>query len=379
MTGTAAGSREAAGGTPFFTLVVPCCDVSAFVRECFDSVLAQKFTDWEIVAGVEESKDDTLEIVRGYAAKDPRIRFFTAGRSGSCSASRNTGTSLARGEYIIFLDGDDVIAPDSLARIADGIKKHPGADLYPCAINVADENLRFTGELRDNYPPDAPEAMTGSQATLLAATLSDYPCPMLQMTVFSRRFLVENKLECIYGLRNQDSEFSPRALYLARRVTPLHEPFYIYRIRKGSVQTVSKEPGRFLKDFAVIMRSLFAFHAKVSREEDFDRRVTACWAREWLSMLFGFWFFPTSVKNIPRKKRVEMLQRVFENGYADFNALLRVSSRVKRTAGWFVRLAAKHPRLAFATDFFFRRLYYPLVALRDKRSAHSGIARGGIK
>ena len=45
---------------------------------------------------------------------------------------------------------------------------------------------------------------------------------MLQLTVFRRQFLVENELRCIHGLRRQDSEFSPQALYLAKRVVPLH-------------------------------------------------------------------------------------------------------------------------------------------------------------
>ena len=135
---------------PFFSIIIPCCDVAQYVLECLDSVLNQPFADWEILAGVEESKDETEKIVREYAANDSRIRVFTGPRSGSCSATRNTGTDMAGGEYVILLDGDDTIAEGSLQRLHDKIAARPGADLYPCAIQVKDETGAGGDELRDN-------------------------------------------------------------------------------------------------------------------------------------------------------------------------------------------------------------------------------------
>ena len=144
---------------------------------------------------------------------------------------------MARGEYVIYLDGDDTIAEESLARIAEKIKARPGADLYPCAI-VAYKEGTGERELRENYPPEhSPAELTGPEAVLFIARFDIYPCPMLQMTVFRREFLVEHDLKCIYGLRRQDSEFSPRALYRAKRVAPLHEPYYLYRISFGRYAT----------------------------------------------------------------------------------------------------------------------------------------------
>ncbi len=183
---------------PFFSLVVACCDVEPYVRECLDSVLGQPFADWECLIGVETSKDKTEEIVRAYAAKDARFKVFTGPRSGSCSASRNTGIDMAQGEYVIFLDGDDTIADGALKRIHDKIAARPGADLYPCAIRVVEDGTGRETELRDNYSKDAPAELTGVEATLFT-TLSPSrpPCPMLQMTVFRRKFLVEHGLKCI--------------------------------------------------------------------------------------------------------------------------------------------------------------------------------------
>ena len=70
-------------------------------------------------------------------------------------------------------------------------------------------------ELRDNYAKGFDRELTGPEATLLTERgCGNHPCPMLQMSVFRREFLAGNGLKCIPGLRRQDSEFAPRALYL---------------------------------------------------------------------------------------------------------------------------------------------------------------------
>ena len=224
--------------TPFFSLIIPCCDVEPYVGECLRSILGQSFRDWECLITIETSKDKTEEIVRKITDGDPRFRIFTGPRTGSCSESRNIGIDNAIGEYLIFLDGDDTIADGCLARLHEKISANPGADQYPCVIITRNEIDSCPDEIRDNYRMDAPAELTGVEATLyLEKNWHGTFCPMLQMTVFRREFLVEHDLKCIRGLRCQDSEFTPRALYLAKRVVPLHEPFYLYRIRTGSVQT----------------------------------------------------------------------------------------------------------------------------------------------
>jgi len=348
---------------PFFSVVIPCCDVEPYVRECLDSVLDQPFGSWECLVGVEESHDRTEAVVREYAARDSRIKVFTGPRSGSCSASRNTGTDMAVGEYVIFLDGDDVIAEGSLQRLHDAIVARPGADLYPCAIVVRNELTGKDDEIRDNYPKDFTGELTGVEATLMTEDLWRHyiPCPMLQLTVFRREFLVENGLKCIYGLRMQDSEFSPRALYLAKRVIPLHERFYIYRIRKGSVQTKSTGAGYFHKDLAIRLNSLMAFHAKVSEAKLFDRRVGRFWARRWSSMVFVRWFFPGYVREISRDERLETLKIVFADGFCNFDKLLRNASPVRRYAAKWVKRFILRPAMRGPAEKFFAWIYFPLL------------------
>jgi len=351
--------------TPFFSIIVPCCDVEQYVRESLDSVLNQSFSDWECLIGVETSKDKTEETVRAYAAKDPRFKVFTGPRSGSCSASRNTGIDMATGEYVVFLDGDDTIADGSLQEIHEKIAARPGADIYPCAMPVIDEVHGGNLPLRDNYPADFNGELSGPEATLLIYKLRRDPCPMLQLSVFRREHLVANGLKCLHGMKRQDSEFAPRALYLAKRVVPIHVPFYLYRVRAGSISTLAKKTDYFLKDYAAILKSLLAFHARVSAEPGFDRRISAFWARHWLTWVFYYWFSSRAMRGTTRAYRAEMLRSVFADGFGNFDALVRAASRPRRVAAGFVKLFVRRPALAWLADAFFRFVYLPLTELRD--------------
>ena len=266
-------------------------------------------------------------------------------------------------EDVFFLDGDDSIAEESLARIAERIDAAPGADLYPCAV-VAYEEDSDKKEIRDNFNASSPSEMTGVEALLEIDRLHGVDfCPMLQLTISRREFLMEHELKCVYGLRRQDSEFTPRALYLAKRVVPLHEPFYLYRLRANSVSSAAKGAGYFHKDWAIINKSLFAFHAQVSRESGFDRRVSACWARQWIGRFLYFWFSPKNMKGIPRERRLETLNLLFSEGFDDFDLLLKSAGAGKRLAGFWVRVFVCCSGLRGAAELFFR-CYYRLSGMK---------------
>ncbi|MBQ7179335.1 MAG: glycosyltransferase [Victivallales bacterium] len=353
---------------PFFSIIVPCCEVEPYVRECLDSVLSQPFQNWECLIGVEASKDRTEEIVREYAAKDSRFKMFTGPRSGSCSASRNKGIDMATGDYVIFLDGDDWIAEDSLQALHDKITARPGADIYPCAMQIHDETIPSAKTVlrHDNFSNVSAE-MNGIDATLFHhGMLGMTPNVMLQLNIYRREFLCSNHLKCIYGLRAQDMEFTPRATYLAKRVIPLHDSFYNYRIRTTSIQRTKKQYS-FYEHYATIIRSLLSFYKDVSKTDGFDKRVANEWAHSWIARIDFEWFFPKHVKEIPRQRRLETLQLVFSNGFEAFDDLLRYASPWTKLKGLLIRAFVKHPALRKLTELFFlvhlslRNLRHPQI------------------
>ena len=370
----AAADAPARRAGPFFSVVVAACDVEPYLRECLDSVTDQPFRDWECVVFAEASKDGTERIARGFAEKDARFRVYSGPRTGSCSVPRNRGAAEARGAYVLFLDGDDMLADGALGRVAARIRALPGADMYQGAIRVVDGKTGAQVELRDNYPPDATAPLSGAEATLLSARRAGLPCPMLQMTAFRRGFLSEHGLVCVPGLRRQDSEFSPRALYLARAVVPIHEPFYVYRLQPASVSSSARGHGYFLPDWGVICQSLLSFAADEAAKPGFDRRVAACWAGQWIPRAFYLWFSPDAIRSIPREKRLSTFRVAVAGRAADgFRLLAGTLPRAKRLACRAALAFAEAPVAAWAVEWFFRA-YFALAKKRRRGEGGAGAA-----
>jgi glycosyltransferase involved in cell wall biosynthesis len=98
---------------PLISVVTPAYNVESCISETIISVLAQSFTDFEYLIIDDGSTDNTVAIANSFAANDTRIRIISQANRG-CAGARNTGVSNSQGEYISFVDGDDIWHPDKL-------------------------------------------------------------------------------------------------------------------------------------------------------------------------------------------------------------------------------------------------------------------------
>ncbi|MEV7391499.1 CDP-glycerol glycerophosphotransferase family protein [Streptomyces sp. NPDC091215] len=104
---------------PRFSLIVPCFKVQGFLRECLDSVLEQSCHDIEVIAVDDRSPDGCGAILDEYAARDPRVRVLHLPENVGLGRARNAGLPYATGDFLLFLDSDDTLAPGALDAIAD--------------------------------------------------------------------------------------------------------------------------------------------------------------------------------------------------------------------------------------------------------------------
>lgn len=93
------------------SVIIPVYNAEKYLAETLDSVLNQTFTDFEVIAVNDGSTDNSLNILNEYGNKDSRIKIFSNSNSG-VSTARNTGIEKASGEYICFIDADDLIASE---------------------------------------------------------------------------------------------------------------------------------------------------------------------------------------------------------------------------------------------------------------------------
>lgn len=109
-------------GVALFSVIVPAYGVQAYLRAAIDSVLTQDFTDVEIIAVDDCSPDLSGSILDELAQQDPRVRVIHLAENAGLGGARNAGVAAATGQYVLFLDGDDTLAPGSLAAIADRLE-----------------------------------------------------------------------------------------------------------------------------------------------------------------------------------------------------------------------------------------------------------------
>lgn len=133
---------------PRVSVIVPAHDAADTLAETLDSLLAQSDGDWEAVVVNDGSTDATGEIAAAYAERDPRVRVVTQPQGGE-GAARNSGIDVARGDWILFLDADDWMAPDALGRFAAAVA--PNVD----AVIGGWERVTTDGtHLRDSFRQD---------------------------------------------------------------------------------------------------------------------------------------------------------------------------------------------------------------------------------
>ena len=98
------------------SVIVPVYNTAQFIRQCVQSVLAQTYTEFELILADDSSQDGSREICQGLCAEDSRIRLLELEHKG-VAAARNAAMEAAQGEYFFFLDGDDAIHPRLLEAL----------------------------------------------------------------------------------------------------------------------------------------------------------------------------------------------------------------------------------------------------------------------
>jgi glycosyltransferase involved in cell wall biosynthesis len=106
------------------SVIIPCHNAAPFVGETIDSVLAQEWPHTEIVVVDDASTDGSWSVIERYGS---RIQALRLAENGGAAHARNRGAALSRGHWLLFLDADDRISPDSLACMAETAQRSPGA------------------------------------------------------------------------------------------------------------------------------------------------------------------------------------------------------------------------------------------------------------
>lgn len=122
--------KEVINKLPDISIIVPVYNVEPYINRCIDSIIAQSFTDFELILIDDGSADNSGRICDEYSFKDARINVIHK-LNGGQSIARNAGIDIAKGKYLSFIDADDYISPDMIETLFNLAEKY-NADISEC-------------------------------------------------------------------------------------------------------------------------------------------------------------------------------------------------------------------------------------------------------
>lgn len=123
---------------PVVTIIMPAYNQERFIEKAIRSVQEQTFADWALLVLDDGSVDGTCAIVERLAAEDERIELIRNEKNMGVARTRNCGLELSRGQYVAFLDSDDIWLPDKLEKQLS-LAKETGADIIYCSYGIIDD------------------------------------------------------------------------------------------------------------------------------------------------------------------------------------------------------------------------------------------------
>ncbi|MCC8112484.1 MAG: glycosyltransferase [Bacteroidales bacterium] len=323
---------------PFFSVILPIYNVENFLGECIESILSQTYEDFELILIDDGSKDRSPQICDDYKEKDHRVIVKHCPNGGQ-SQARNQGLSLAKGEFIVFIDSDDFLTEKTfLEQVHNKACQDPKLEII------------FYKEKKYFYPsgkwstcsysfPPKGELSTGEW--LIKMNQNDAFYTSAWSKAIKRSLLVDNGIMFVPNLSGEDNDWFWEVVTHATYYDAIDYPFIAYRQREGSITHTTKEKN--LTDFLWIFDK---WVAKVDGQTDWRYEVIRQnMSKQYANLLIGFSMKEKTVqkrhKNHVKRylyvlkwgqtKRARYIHRVVSLiGLSGLSAILRTIKKLKR-------------------------------------------------
>ena len=219
---------------PLFSIIVPIYKVEDYLEECVSSILAQTYSNYELILVDDGSHDSCPELCDKWAERDSRIKTVHKS-NGGLSDARNAGINTAEGENLLMLDGDDYYNNDkALELLADKIEKnHSDIVMFGCT----DWNMRTDEKIISRGGYDVEFIENSPYDDVLHMLLSRKQLPGGSTVFAAKRSIIEdNNIRFKYGIQAEDHDYVLAVFLNSKSISALDEPFYLYRqARPGSI------------------------------------------------------------------------------------------------------------------------------------------------
>lgn len=212
-------------------------NTAKYIEQALNSILQQTFTNIELIAIDNASEDNSLEILRRYAAQDERIRIIAHEKNLGLAASRNDGMNATRGKYVLLADSDDVCWPQDMFQYLYNVAEQFDADVvhspgFYVFTDATETRIAPTQHEVPNPYPAEPAPLTNDMAERMRLWSERKIFWNLWNKLFKRQLFVD------YNIVFDDFDDMPvcfRALYYAKNYIRIPQPIYIYRNNPTSI------------------------------------------------------------------------------------------------------------------------------------------------
>ena len=208
------------------SVIMPVYNCEKYLANCIESVLNQTYSNFELLINDDGSKDGSFAICKSYADKDSRIRLFRQ-ENGGLSSARNSMLGKVTGEYVMFIDSDDVISPDMLEILLNLISIHK-TDCASCRLMQVNEqkipklaNKSWPNNVYDSHK--YVEQMISSSSFGCYAVARLFKCEYLSYLHFPE------------GMIFEDLSAMPQMMIQMDKIVDTERPMYFYYQSPGSI------------------------------------------------------------------------------------------------------------------------------------------------
>lgn len=247
------------------SIVVPIYNVEKYIDECIRSIQNQDYHDYEIILVDDGTRDNCGAICDRYKEGDPKI-VVVHKENGGLSSARNAGLSVAVGDFIMFLDGDDMLTKGCLKKVMPKIVKKQ-AEVNICTFNTFIDGQ--SAELSPFVFKFAPHIVENSDRLSVMAHLYSFGVGVwtATRTIYKREMLINNKLLYNTELRScEDFDFHMNMFLKANSFFALNEPIFDYRMNRiGSLSTTKN--AQFLRNTFKTFTKWIDYYSKIKEKE----------------------------------------------------------------------------------------------------------------
>ena len=211
------------------SIIVPIYKIDKYLGSCIDSILSQTYTHFELILVDDGSPDNSPYICDEYAKKDPRIVVIHK-QNGGQSSARNVGLEVAKGEYISFVDGDDVLEPRFLEKHIQALT------MYKCEMSVCfSKSFDSDNDLKAEPPISNKVLCIDCDSYWTGHILNDVDFVVPWNKLYKKELL--RGLRFPEGKTQEDEYFIHHVVFRCKSICIISEKLYFYRQRPGSTMT----------------------------------------------------------------------------------------------------------------------------------------------